>query len=69
MKGMNIMSNFIIKQGIRIERTPEQLEEFEIWKKMTDEDIDYSDIPKMTKEELKKFKPARLRKKNLKVAS
>ena len=63
------MSNFIIKQGIRIERTPEQLEEFEIWKKMTDEDIDYSDIPKMTKEELKKFKPARLRKKNLKVAS
>ena len=63
------MSNFIIKQGIKIERTPEQLEEFEIWKKMTDEDIDYSDIPKMTKEELKRFKPARLRIKNQKVAS
>lgn len=63
------MSNFIIKQGIKIERTPEQLEEFEIWKKMTDEDIDYSDIPKMTKEELKRFKPARLRRKNQKVAS
>ena len=46
------MSNFIIKQGIKIERTPEQLAEFEIWKKMTDDDIDYSDIPKMTKEEL-----------------
>ena len=69
MKGMNIMSNFIIKQGIKIERTPEQLAEFEIWKKMTDEDIDYSDIPKMTKEELKRFKPARLRIKNKKVAS
>ena len=33
-------------------------------KKMTDEDIDYSDIPKMTKEELLKFKTARLREKN-----
>ena len=37
--------------------------------KMTDEEIDYSDIPKMTEEELKRFKPARLRKKNLKVAT
>ncbi|MBQ6975813.1 MAG: hypothetical protein IJS81_01305 [Selenomonadaceae bacterium] len=38
--------------------------------KMTDEDIDYSDIPKMTKEELSRFKPARLReKKSQKAAS
>ena len=29
-------------------------------------EIDYSDIPKMTKEELSKFKPARLREKRLK---
>ena len=63
------MNNFVIKQGIKITRTPEQLEEIERWKKMTDDDIDYSDIPALTDEELKRFKPARLRKKNLKVAS
>ena len=63
------MNNFVIKQGINITRTPEQLEEIERWKKMTDDDIDYSDIPALTDEELKRFKPARLRKKNLKVAS
>ena len=33
--------------------------------KMTDDDIDYSDIPKLTKEELAKFKPARLREQKL----
>ena len=38
--------------------------------KMKDEDIDFSDIPEITEEEFRtKFKPARLRKKNLKVAS
>ena len=63
------MSNFVIKQGIKITRTPEQLAEIERWKKMTDDDIDYSDIPALTDEELKHFKPVRLRKKNLKVAS
>ena len=49
--------------------TTEQIAEIEALSKMSDEDIDYSDIPKMTKEELKKFRPARLRKKNLKIAS
>ena len=43
-----------------------ELEELE---KMTDEDIDYSDIPPLTDEELARMKPARLRRKNLKVAS
>ena len=33
------------------------------------EDTDLSDIPEVTEEELKKFRPARLRKKTLKVAS
>ena len=38
--------------------------------KMKDEDIDFSDIPEITEEEFRtKFKPARRRKKNLKVAS
>lgn len=46
----------------------------QIWRlyqlsKMSDDEIDYSDIPKITDEEWKaKFKPARLREKNLKVA-
>ena len=63
------MSNFVIKQGIKITRTPEQLAEIERWKKMTDDDIDYSDIPPLTDEELARMKPARLRKKKLNVAS
>ena len=46
----------------------------QIWRlyqlsKMTDDDIDFSDIPEITDEEWKNFKPTRLRKKNLKVAS
>ena len=63
------MGNLIIKGGIKIERTPEQLAEIERWKKMTDNDIDYSDIPPLTDEQLARMKPARLRKKNLNVAS
>ena len=63
------MNNIVIKQGVTIIRTPEQIAELEALAKMTDDEIDYSDIPKMTKEELKRFKPARLRKKNLKIAS
>lgn len=64
------MGSIIIRPGMKIERTPEQIAEIEALSKMTDEDIDYSDIPKMTKEELKRFKPARLRLKNKeKVAS
>ena len=50
--------------------TEEQLAEIYANAPKSDDEIDYSDIPKMTKEELSKFKPARLREKNLnKVAS
>ena len=47
----------------------------QIWRlyqlsKMSDDEIDYSDIPKITKEELsKKFKPVRLRKQKQTIAS
>ena len=41
--------------------TPEQKEEISRWEKMTDEDIDYSDIPPLTDEELARMKLARLR--------
>ena len=36
--------------------TDEEKEQMEILKNMKDEDIDYSDIPKLTDEQLKKFK-------------
>ena len=49
--------------------TEEELAEIETLKNMSDDEIDYSDIPKITREEWKtKFKPTRLRKKNVKVA-
>lgn len=50
--------------------TEEELAEIEVLKNMRDDEIDFSDIPKITKEEWRtKFKPVRLRKKNLNVAS
>ena len=64
------MGSIIIKRGIKIVRTPEQIAELEALAKMTDDDIDYSDIPPLTDEELARMKPARLRRKNSKkVAS
>ena len=52
------MNNFIKKIP---PSTAEQIAELEALSKMTDDDIDYSDIPKMTKEELKKFKNFKLK--------
>ena len=46
--------------------TPEQIAELDALKNRK---IDYSDIPKMSEEELKKFRPARLRENKLKTAS
>lgn len=64
------MGTIIIKRGMKIERTPEQIAEIEILKNMKDEEIDLSDIPEITDEEWKRFKPARLRLENKeKVAS
>ena len=48
--------------------TEEELECLAALEKMSYDDIDFSDIPPISKEELKKFRPARLRKKNLKIA-
>lgn len=41
----------------------EQIEELERNKPKSDDEIDFSDIPPLTDEELAKFKPARLRQK------
>lgn len=62
------MGSIVIKRGMKTARTPEQIAELERLAKMTDDDIDYSDIPPLTDEELARMKPARLRKKNLKIA-
>ena len=46
--------------------TEEELAEIEALKNMSDDEIDFSDIPKITHEEWRtRFKPTRLRRKNL----
>ena len=58
------MDNFISKPIPPL--TAEQIAELEA---LEGREIDYSDIPKITHEEwVTRFKPTRLRKKNLKVA-
>ena len=59
------MGSIRIYKGMKIVRTPEQIAELEALAKMTDDDIDCSDIPALTKEELARFKPARLREQKL----
>ncbi|MBR0260275.1 MAG: hypothetical protein IJQ85_00605 [Selenomonadaceae bacterium] len=47
----------------------EQIRRLEENKPKSDDEIDFSDIPRLTKEELARFKPARLRKQKQKIAS
>ena len=64
------MGSLIIRKGMKIKRTPEQIAEIEALKNLKDEEIDLSDIPEVTHEEWQKnFRPVRLRRKNLKLAS
>ena len=60
------MNNFIIN-GVEV--SEEQFNRIRNMRQLPDEEIDFSDIPPISKEELKKFKPARLRKKKLQLAS
>ena len=46
----------------------EQIRRLEENKPKSDDEIDFSDIPRLTKEELAKFKPARLRKQKQNIA-
>lgn len=59
------MGNFFIN-GVEVNE--EQYMRIKSMRQLPDEEIDFSDIPPISKEELKKFKPARLREKKLKVA-
>ena len=61
------MDNFRIYKSMPF--TKEELECFEKLEKMTDEEIDYSDIPPSTDEELKRMKENRRRRKKLQQAS
>lgn len=49
--------------------TEEQIRRLKENKPKSDDEIDFSDIPRMTKEELARFKPARLRRQKQTVAS
>ena len=60
------MSSFIIKKIPPF--TAEELEEIEKLSKMNYDEIDLSDIPESTDEELSRMKANRLRRKNLKIA-
>ena len=60
------MDNFRVYKGMPFSK--EELECLAELEKMTDDDIDYSDIPPLTDEELARMKPARLRKQSLKIA-
>ena len=65
---MIIMGSIRIYEGMP-PLTEEEIAEIRANAPKSDDEIDYSDIPALTDEELKRFKPARLRKKNLKAAS
>lgn len=58
---MIIMGSLFFVKGQIPPLTPEQKEELAKLAEMSDEDIDYSDIPPLTDEELARMKPARLR--------
>ena len=60
------MRNFIIKKIPQF--TAEELKEIENLSKMKYDEIDLSDIPESTDEELARMKASRLRRKNLKIA-
>ena len=63
------MNSLVIKQGVKIIRTPEQIAEMETWKTMTDDDIDFSDIPEITHEEfVRAIERKRAKQKSLQAA-
>lgn len=63
------MINLIDETAKKFPYSQKELECLAELEKMTDDDIDFSDIPEITHEEwVTRFKPARLRKKNLQAA-
>lgn len=60
------MNNSVLYKGIYISK--EQFEEIKNMRQLSDEEIDLSDIPEITKEEFARMKENRRRRKNLKIA-
>ena len=54
------MGSMVVYKGMKI--SAEQQKRISEIKELEDDEIDYSDIPPLTDEELAKMKPARLRK-------
>lgn len=63
------MNSLVIKQGVKIIRTPEQIAELAALAKMSYDEIDLSDIPETTPEEWARMKANRLRKQKMQLAS
>ncbi|MBQ6758819.1 MAG: hypothetical protein IJP42_07045 [Selenomonadaceae bacterium] len=61
------MGEMLVYKGMKI--SPEQQKRILEIKELKDDEIDYSDIPPLTDEELAKMKPARLRRQKNKLAS
>ena len=61
------MGSVVVYKGMKI--SAEQQKRISEIKDLDDDEIDYSDIPPLTDEELAKMKPARLRKQKRNIAS
>ena len=61
------MGSMVVYKGMKI--SAEQQKRILEMKDLKDDEIDYSDIPPLTDEELAKMKPARLRRQKPKLAS
>ena len=61
------MSNLVLYKGVYISK--EQFDEIKNMRQLPDEEIDYSDIPPTSDEQLARMKANRLFRKKMKVAS
>lgn len=61
------MGRIVIYKGMKI--SAEQQKRISEIKELEDDEIDYSDIPPLTEEELEKMKPVRLRRQKQNIAS
>ena len=61
------MGSLVVYKGMKI--SAEQQKQILEMKDLEDDEIDYSDIPPLTDEELAKMKPVRLRRQKQKLAS
>ena len=61
------MSNLVLYKGVYISK--EQFDEIKNMRQLSDEEIDYSDIPPTSDEQLARMKANRLFRKKMKVAS